>query len=210
MTPPSAYGAGHRLARHFFLDKDVVRMARALLGIYLVSEFEGRRTAGRIVETEAYRGPDDKASHAWGGRRTARTEVMYRIGGTAYVYLCYGIHHLFNVVTGPENMPHAVLIRALEPAEGIEHMLRRRGLPHLQYRLTAGPGTLSQAMGIRTEHSGIDLTAPQSPIWLEARQPPLPANQIVSSTRIGVGYAEECAKWPWRFYIKNNPWVSKK
>ncbi len=201
---------GQRLPRQWYLDEDVVRMARALLGKYLVTAFDGTRTAGRIVETEAYRGPDDRASHAWGGRRTARTEVMYRQGGTAYVYLCYGIHHLFNVVTGPEGMAHAVLIRALEPAEGLDVMLQRRGMKRLEPRLTAGPGTLAQALGIRTAHTGTDLTNPHSPIWIEDRGDIVAETDIVATTRIGVDYAGPCAQRPWRFYVRDNRWVSRK
>ncbi len=201
---------GQRLPRQWYLDDDVVRMARALLGKYLVTEFDGRRTAGRIVETEAYRGPDDRASHAWGGRRTPRTEVMYWQGGTAYVYLCYGIHHLFNVVTGPEGLAHAVLVRALEPAEGLDVMLRRRGMSRPEPRLTAGPGTLTQALGIRTTHTGTDLTAPDSPIWIEDRGDRIAEADIVATTRIGVDYAGPCAQRPWRFYVKGSRWVSRK
>ncbi len=201
---------GRRLPRPWYLHDDVVQMARALLGKYLVTRFEGRRTAGRIVETEAYRGPDDKASHAYGGRRTPRTEVMYRQGGTAYVYLCYGIHHLFNVVTGPEGQAQAVLIRAVEPAEGRHLMMQRRRMNRLRPRLTAGPGVLTQALGIHTRHTGLDLTTPDSPIWLEDRGERIQPDEIVATTRIGVDYAGEWARRPWRFYLKHSEWVSKK
>lgn len=201
---------GQRLPRPWYLHDDVVQMARALLGKYLVTQFEGQRTAGRIVETEAYRGPDDKASHAYGGRRTPRTEVMYRQGGAAYVYLCYGIHHLFNVVTGPEGQAQAVLIRAVEPAEGLHVMMRRRNMYRPTPRLTAGPGTLTQALGIHTRHTGLDLTAADSPIWLEDRGEHISAEEIVATTRIGVDYAGEWAQRPWRFYLKHSKWVSKR
>ena len=144
------------LPESFYNRKDVVKIARELLGKILVTEF-GVRTSGIIVETEAYAGITDKASHAYGGRRTGRTEVMYSPGGTAYVYLCYGIHHLFNVVTNIEGIPHAVLIRAIEPVEGIETMLERRGKTKLSPSLTAGPGALSQALGISTALTGTSL-----------------------------------------------------
>ena len=123
------------LPAHFYTRPDVVQVAKDLLGKYLVTNFEGQVTSGKIVETEAYRAPDDRASHAFGNRRTARTEVMFAEGGHAYVYLCYGIHHLFNVVTGPSEMAHAVLVRAVQPVDNVELMLARR--------LTAGPGSLT-------------------------------------------------------------------
>lgn len=192
----------------FYLRTDVVQIARELLGKVLVTEFEGQRTAGRIVETEAYRAPDDRACHAYGNRRTARTEVMFQEGGRAYVYLCYGMHHLFNVVTGPEEMAHAVLIRALEPVAGIELMMERRlrynpkaaGMP--PHRLTLGPGALSQAMGLHTGWNQQSLVAPGSPIWIADNGEQLSENDIVAGPRIGVGYAGECAQWPWRFVVK--------
>ncbi|MCB9275390.1 MAG: DNA-3-methyladenine glycosylase [Lewinellaceae bacterium] len=199
-----------RLGRAFFTRHDVLAISRELLGMYLVTNFNGLYTAGRIVEAEAYRGPDDKASHAYKNRYTERTRVMYSVGGFAYVYLCYGIHHLFNIVTAGEGCPHAVLIRGIEPIDNVELMLQRRSLARPVARLTAGPGVLSQALGITTANSGIDLAAPDSPIWLEHRgEPSVQENDIEAGPRIGVAYAEECAAWPWRFYLKGNPWVSK-
>ncbi|MCB9285251.1 MAG: DNA-3-methyladenine glycosylase [Lewinellaceae bacterium] len=192
----------------FYLREDVVQIGKDLLGKYLVTEWDGVRTVGRIVETEAYRGPEDKASHAFGNRLTPRTRVMFEAGGRAYVYLCYGIHHLFNVVTGPEGMPHAVLLRALEPVEELETMLQRRGMTKLHPRLTAGPGSMSQAMGIRTQHTGISLLDPSSPIRIEDRDGPVPPGDILAGPRIGVDYAGECALWEWRFRIKNSKWTS--
>ncbi|MCB9292436.1 MAG: DNA-3-methyladenine glycosylase [Lewinellaceae bacterium] len=197
-----------KLPRSFFTRSDVLEVSRDLLGKYLVTDFGQGRTAGRIVEAEAYRAPDDKACHAYGNRLTDRTRVMFARGGHAYIYLCYGIHHLFNVVSGREGMAHAVLIRALEPAENIPLMLQRRRMQQLAPRLTAGPGVLSQALGITRHFTGVDLLDPESPIWIEDRDMPATAEEIAASPRIGVGYAEECAAWEWRFFLKGNVWVS--
>lgn len=171
-------------------SEDVVGLAAAMVGWRLVTCFDGERTAVRITETEAYRAPDDRACHAYGNRRTARTETMFGPPGTAYVYLCYGIHHLFNVVTGPRDTAHAVLVRAGEPIEGLEVIRRRR---QGRRNLAVGPGVLTQALGIRTEHDGHDLAA--GPIWLEPDQT-LPSR---AGPRVGVDYAGTCALRPWRF-----------
>jgi DNA-3-methyladenine glycosylase len=194
------------LPEDFYIRKHVVQIAKELLGKVLVTNFEGERTAGMIVETEAYAGVGDKASHAYGGRRTARTETMYSRGGVAYVYLCYGIHHLFNVVTNTEDIPHAVLIRAVEPMEGVDIMLARRGKPKLTPQLTAGPGALSQALGINTGHTGLSLN---THIFIEDRGIKIKSRDIEAGTRVGVAYAEEDAYMPYRFWIKGNPYVSK-
>ncbi|MDO8367431.1 MAG: DNA-3-methyladenine glycosylase [Saprospiraceae bacterium] len=212
----------------FYTRTDVVQVARELLGKVLVTEFDGQRTAGRITETEAYRAPDDRACHAFGNRRTARTEVMFQEGGRAYIYLCYGIHHLFNVVTAPEDTAHAVLIRAIEPVEGIETMLARRGVSMVNSQwstvksqksmvksqksmvnLTTGPGALSQALGLTTRFTGQSLLAPNLSIWIEDSYEKISEDEIVAGSRIGVGYAGECAAWHWRFWVKNSPFVKK-
>jgi len=198
-----------KLPRSFYARTDVVQVSKELLGKYLVTNIGGEITAGKIVETEAYRAPDDIACHAYNNRRTARTEVMFAEGGAAYVYLCYGIHHLFNVVTGKQNMAHAVLIRGLEPADNIEAMLARRNMTKLQPRLSAGPGTLTQALGITTELTGVDMTAANNPIWIEDRGGNILPENIIASPRVGIGYAEECMEWPWRFRVKGSEWVSK-
>jgi len=198
-----------RLDADFYRRDNVVGIARELLGKYLITNFDGRRTAGRIVETEAYRAPDDKACHAHCNRFTRRTRVMFAAGGVAYIYLCYGIHHLFNVVTGAEGQAHAVLIRAIEPTENVDLMLQRRGLTRVQPRLSAGPGVLSQALGIHTAYTGASLLHPDSPIWIECRSEGIASEAIAASSRIGVDYAEECAAWPWRFFLKGNKWVSR-
>ena len=199
---------GDKLSPAFYTRDDVVQIAKDLLGKYLVTHFDGQITAGKIVETEAYRGPDDKASHAWMNRRTNRTEIMFAEGGHAYVYLCYGIHHLFNIVTGKPDMPHAVLIRAIEPADNVEFMLERRSMEKINPRLTAGPGSLTQALGIRTEHTGLSLVSQDSPIWVEDRDEKFFEKNIIASPRVGVGYAEECALWDWRFRVRGSKWVS--
>lgn len=198
-----------RLPASFYQSTDVVQLSKALLGKYLVTSFEGVQTAGKIVETEAYRMEGDKACHAYNGRRTARTEVMFRTGGTAYVYLIYGIHHLFNVVTAPADVAHAVLIRGIEPTDNVATMLTRRNFTTLKHTLTAGPGTLSQALGINRKHTGYSLTDADAQIWLEDRGEEVTAAQIVASPRVGVAYAEECAAWNWRFRIRNNPFTSR-
>lgn len=194
------------LPEDFYTREHVAQIAKDLLGKVLVTDFEGTRTSGMIVETEAYAGVGDKASHAYGGRRTARTETMYSRGGVAYVYLCYGIHHLFNVVTNTEDIPHAVLIRAVEPLEGVDIMLARRGKPKLTPQLTAGPGALSQALGINTGHTGLSLN---THIIIEDRGIRIHPRDIKTGTRVGVAYAEEDAYLPYRFWIKDNPYVSK-
>ena len=197
-----------RLGKEFFSHDDVVQISRSLLGKVLCSNFDGVTTAGIIVETEAYKAPEDKASHAYNNRRTSRTEIMFGRPGLAYIYLCYGIHHLFNVITGAENQPHAVLIRAIEPTTGLDKMLRRRGMKKLEPRITAGPGSLSTAMGFHKRQTGIDLCDAASAIWIEDHGNVLSADDIVASPRVGVGYAEECAEWPWRFRLRGNAFTS--
>lgn len=184
-----------KLTRDFYMQSDVVAAARALLGKVLYTGIGGKVTAGIIVETEAYAGITDRASHAWGGRRTARTEVMYRAGGAAYVYLCYGIHHLFNVVTNAEDIPHAVLIRSVVPFEGTEHMLRRRKR-NADFR---GPGKVSQGLGIDCIHTGLSLLG--NTIWIEDRGIVTEPARIHVTPRIGVDYAGPDASLPYRFII---------
>ena len=191
----------------FYQRADVVKIARELLGKVLVTRFGGRLTSGMIVETEAYAGVSDKASHAFGERRTNRTKPMYAHGGVAYVYLCYGIHHLFNVVTNVEHIPHAILIRAVEPLEGVDLMLERRRKEKLLPALTAGPGAMSEALGIRTSHTGLNLQGPE--ITIEDRGLSISKADIVAASRVGVAYAAEDALLPYRFYLRGNRYVSK-
>lgn len=197
-----------KLPISFYRQKNVCTVAKALLGKVLVTAIEGRITAGRIVETEAYNGIVDKASHAWNGRRTDRTEIMYAPGGVSYVYLCYGIHHLFNVVTNEADIPHAVLIRALEPLAGVEYMLERTRKIKLDFSLTRGPGNLTKAMGIRTGHSGVSLQKEE--LFIAADAFTLKPSQVLATPRIGVDYAGEDADLPYRFIIKGSNWVSGK
>ena len=195
-----------KLPADFYQREDVLLISRELLGKVLCTNFHGKLTSGIIVETEAYAGVTDKASHAYGGRRTKRTETMYAKGGSAYVYLCYGIHHLFNIVTNKENIPHAVLIRAIQPRDGIEIMLQRRNKKNVDQSLTAGPGSLTRALGITVKDSGTFLM--DNLIWLEDQNINYTNQDILSSPRVGVQYAGEDAQNPWRFQVENNPWVS--
>lgn len=205
-----------RLDLSFYQKEDVVEIAKALLGKYLFTKINGQITGGKIVETEAYAGIKDKASHSYGGRRTKRNEAMYGAGGIAYVYLCYGMHHLFNIVTGAKDDPQAVLIRAIEPVFGIDTMLKRRGMEKVSYQLTAGPGSLTRALGLTMKQNGQSLES--TSLWLsenyeegsqeDQENRPL-KKEIISSPRVGIAYAKEDALLPWRFRIKNNSWCSK-
>lgn len=199
-------GALQPLAAKFYDRKNVVTVARDLLGKVLVTEFGGHRTSGRIVEVEAYNGAVDRASHAWSGRRTKRTEVMYGSGGVAYVYLIYGIYHLFNVVTNRRDVPHAVLVRGLEPLEGIPVMLERTGKHVLDHSLTRGPGNLSKALGLLTVHTGLSLLGGQ--VWIGDDGFRVRRASIVTTPRIGVDYAGEDAALPYRFFVAGSPYVS--
>lgn len=195
-----------KLPGAFYTRADVVALARRLLGTRLVVPArDGRRVSGIIVETEAYQGPEDRASHAYAGRRTRRTETMYARGGTAYVYFVYGMYYQFNVVTNMADVPHAVLVRALEPVEGLDLMRRRRGgRPDLN--LTSGPGKLCIALGIDRRLDGADLRGGQ--IWLEPGRHVSPA-AIAAGPRVGIDYAREWAARPWRFWLRGNPFVSR-
>ena len=189
-----------RLRREFYLQDDVVAVARQLLGKVLCTRIGGSTTRVVITETEAYGGAGDRASHAYGNRRTPRTEPMFATGGTAYVYLCYGMHHLFNVVVGERDEPLAVLIRAGEPFAGTELMRQRRKRPRAGKSLLAGPGCLAQALGITTADSGISLLGRR--IWLEDRGLAVAPSEFVAGPRVGVGYAAEDAARPYRFRIR--------
>ena len=191
-----------------FEDTDVVSIAKQLLGKVLYTNFNDQLIGAIITETEAYSAPYDKASHAYNNRRTKRTEVMFGEPGHAYVYLCYGIHYLFNIVTGPKDVAHAVLIRAAQPVIGIPQMMLNRKKTSLKPNLTAGPALVSQALGINTSHSDINILDPKSPISIVDYQFFLEEDQIIASPRVGVDYAEECAAWPWRFRIKDSVWTS--
>lgn len=189
-----------------FRTEDILALAKSLLGKSLISHSGGKRTAGKIVELEAYKAPEDKASHAYGNKRTPRTSVMFGPPGHAYVYLCYGIHRMFNIVSGPEGTAHAILVRALEPLEGIDHMIKRRKKSDIT-SLCNGPGKLCQAMDIGLHYNGSSIMDPDNALWL-ADGPAINKSDIHCSPRVGIAYAEECAHWPWRFKIRNNPFCS--
>lgn len=195
-----------KLQLDFYRRENVLKIAEELLGKLLITNKDGIVTSGRIVECEAYAGVPDKASHASGGRRTDRNKVMYEEGGLAYVYLCYGIHHLFNVVTHSKDIPNAILIRGVEPIKGIEEMLRRTGKRKLDHTLTRGPGNVSKALGIYTSDTGLSLL--DKKICLADDGFVYNEKEIFTSPRIGVDYAGEDALLPYRFYIKGNPFVS--
>jgi len=194
-----------KLSKEFYM-RDGRQVARDLLGKVVVKRYGDRILRGRIVEVEAYLGPEDRASHAWDGRRTKRTETMYLPGGHLYIYLVYGMYHCFNIVTNIAGIPHAVLIRAVEPIEGVDVM---RGLRRVRegYGLTNGPGKVCMAMDIGKRDNGRDLVT-SSEIWLE--DDGYTPEKIVCARRIGIAYAREYRDRLWRYYIDGNPWVSKK
>lgn len=195
---------GSRLSEAFYRNPDVLEVARQLLGKCLFARINGELTGGIIVETEAYRGPDDRGSHAWNDRRTPRNEMMYAAGGLVYMYICYGIHDMLNIVTGAEGSSHAVLIRALEPTQGIDVMTRRRMTGDVN-RLCKGPGALGRALGLTRADNGVSLQGDR--IWIEDA-PELPESQIRTSPRIGMNFEGPYKTIPWRFSIAGNRFVS--
>jgi DNA-3-methyladenine glycosylase len=195
-----------KLTRDFYQREDVVAIARELLGKVIFTNINGF-TAGLITETEAYAGAIDKASHAWASRRTSRTETMFMRGGTAYVYLCYGVHHLFNFVTNLEGIPHAVLLRGILPLEGIKLMEERTGKRFKQKNFTDGPGKLTRALAIQTIHDGTDLLG--NKIWVEDAGVVVPTDAVLIGPRIGVDYAGEDALLPYRFLIRSPEGIKK-
>lgn len=197
-----------KLPVSFYQRKNVLQIAKELLGKVIVTKWGNIVTSARIVETEAYAGVMDRASHAYGARRTNRNDIMYGHGGMAYVYLCYGIHHLFNVVTNKDGIPHAILIRAGEPLTGVQEMLKRTGKKKLDNSLTRGPGNLSKALGIYTLHSCTSLL--DESLFIADDGFRYAKKEIAASPRIGVDYAGEDASLPYRFFIKGNPYVSGK
>ncbi|MCB0661315.1 MAG: DNA-3-methyladenine glycosylase [Saprospiraceae bacterium] len=200
----------YQLPQSFFLGENVQEIARNLLGKILLTEMDGIATACRIVETEAYAAPLDKASHAYGMRRTKRTETMYLEGGHSYVYLCYGIHHLFNIVTGPAELPHAILIRGGEPILNQAQMLVRRNKQNITPALTAGPGALSMALGIKTNHDGLALFEDSCLIKIMEDDFSVEKKDIKALPRVGINYAEEFVEKPWRYILLGSKWVSNR
>lgn len=197
-----------KLPQSFYERKDVVSIARDLLGKILVTNFDDNITSGRIVETEAYIALTDKASHSFGGRRTSRNEHMYAGPATAYVYICYGMHQMFNIVTNEKEIPDAVLIRAVEPLQGIETMLQRTGKLKADFTLTRGPGNVGKALGIFKKHSGLHLL--NDKIYILDDKTILRGEQIGISKRIGVDSAGPDSLLPYRFYVRGNKYVSGK
>ncbi|MEC3875122.1 DNA-3-methyladenine glycosylase [Chryseobacterium salviniae] len=197
-----------KLKPEYYQNPDVIFLARNLLGKILFTKKNGEITAGIITETEAYFGEEDKASHAYGGKRTLRTEAMFQTGGFSYIYLCYGIHHLFNIVVSGENDPKSVLVRAVEPFEGLSFIESRRNRPASDKTISSGPGSVCKALGIDMTFNQKPLTGEE--IWIEESGLEYSPGEIVSTPRIGVAYAGEHALLPLRFYIKNNSYISKK
>ncbi len=208
MKKPAAIQQWKKLPPAFYQRNDVVEIAYDLIGKILVTRFNDHLTAGRIVETEAYNGIVDKASHAHNNRRTKRTEIMYAAGGVAYVYLCYGLHQMFNIVTNKIDIPAAVLIRSLEPVCGIEVMLERTRKKIHGSDLTRGPGNVAKALGLHTTHSGLSLQSDE--LFVASEGSTITTNEIVTTARIGVDYAAEDALLPYRFFERNNRYVSGK
>jgi DNA-3-methyladenine glycosylase len=195
-----------KLAREFYLREDTLQIARELLGkLIVIPTATGEKVSGMIVETEAYLGAEDKACHSYNNRRTTRTETMFAIGGTAYVTFIYGMYFQFNVVTGAIGSPHAVLIRAVEPVQGVELMRTQRGAMK-DKNLTSGPGKLCIAFGIDKGFNKADLLGEK--VWLEDYRQ-FADSEISEGKRIGIDYAEEFAEKPWRFWVKDNPFVSR-
>jgi len=195
-----------KLPESFYQRTNVVKIARELLGKGLFTKIGDVITGGIIVETEAYSWKE-RGCHAFGARKTRRNEVMFGRGGHTYVYLCYGMHHLFNIVTNGEDVADAVLVRAIEPVEGVEQMMARRGRLLNKFHLTSGPGKLTKALGIDRKCNGKFLL--DNEIWIEDMGQKISTNKIETSPRIGIDYAGEDAKLPWRFTIKGNLWISK-
>ena len=195
-----------KLPKNYYLAEDVCEVARDLLGKELFTFSEGKTTSGIIVETEAY-SYRERACHAYGNRRTSRTETLFLEGSISYVYLCYGMYNLFNVVTNADGVAEAVLVRALEPALSVDQMVRRRGHRESSRALTSGPGKLTIALGIDSTFNKEDLTGNR--VWIEDAGMVIDTNAIVATERVGVDYAGDDARLPWRYYIKGNKWVSK-
>jgi DNA-3-methyladenine glycosylase len=201
---------GKKLPASYYASHDVNFLAKDLLGKFLCTRIDGIYTSGKIVETEAYRGPDDKAAHSYNNRRTPRTEVMFGKGGVAYIYFIYGVHHMMNVVTGPKEHPHAVLIRALEPADGIDYMAMRRKMEVSDIRLTKGPGALCVSLGLTKSMTGTSLYKSSTSIWIEDRGIKYDDSEICVGKRIGIDSAGDAVDWPWRYFVKGCRYVSAK
>jgi DNA-3-methyladenine glycosylase len=196
-----------KLPESYYHNTDTVAISRDLIGKYLFTCIDGILTGGYIVETEAYTGVNDKAAHSYGGKLTPRTRTMYMRGGLSYVYLCYGIHEMFNIVVGDEGQPHAILIRAVQPTDGLDVMMIRRNLDTLKPNITKGPGSVAKALGISRRINAVSLQS--DVIWVEDRGLTFPDYEVAAGPRVGVDYAGEDALLPYRFYVRGNIYVSK-
>lgn len=196
-----------KLPESYYLGTDVVNIAKNLIGKYLFTRMDGLISGGYIVETEAYNGVIDKASHAYGNRLTPRTSIMFQQGGVAYIYLCYGIHEMLNIVTSVAGQPHAILIRAIQPTIGLDVMQARRNMAVIKPNITRGPGSVAKALGISRKINGISLQS--DTLWVEDQGLTFPDEEIAAGPRIGVDYAGNDALLPYRFYVRGNVYVSK-
>jgi DNA-3-methyladenine glycosylase len=196
-----------KLAETYYHSQDVVALSKDLLGKYLFTCIDSVITGGYIIETEAYNGVIDRASHAYGNKLTPRTKTMFMQGGIAYIYLCYGIHEMFNIVTSVEGQPHAILVRAINPTDGLDVMLCRRNMPVLKPTITMGPGSVAKSLGISRAINAFSLQSDK--VWIEDRGLAFPDVGIAALPRVGVDYALKDALLPYRFYVKGNPYVSK-
>lgn len=192
----------------YYLQHDLLFLSKDLLGKFLLTHIDGVTTGGMIIETEAYRAPEDRASHAFGNRKTKRNTPMFKEGGICYIYQCYGMHALFNIVTNVEEVPHAILIRAILPSVGIEKILERRGKTKIDKNLAGGPGMVAEALGLTVAHNGLSLLGPV--VWIEDRGETIKADDIVATPRVGVDYAGEDAFLLWRFRVKSYLHLTKK
>lgn len=196
----------NKLSLNFYRRENIFQISLELIGKIIVTNIDGVKTSGRIVELEAYNGIIDRASHAYNGKRTKRNKTMYADAGKAYMYICYGIHDMFNVITNEEGIPHAILIRAIEPMEGIETMIKRRGLDSFTNKLTSGPGNLSKALGLTLQQDGEFLNS--KTVYIAEDGFYFDESLICRSARIGMTSAGEDSLQPYRFYVKGNPFVS--
>jgi len=197
-----------KLPLSFYRQFNVVELAKSLIGKYFFTYIDKELCGGIIAETEAYAGITDRASHAWNGRRTARTQTMYLPGGVSYVYFTYGMHHLFNVVTAGKDIPHAILIRGIIPTEGIAVQKKRRNMLSGGKQLTNGPAKLCQALGITLQHNGMPLTG--NILWIAGDGTNIPQEQIIAAPRVGVSYAGDDALLPYRFILKHTEYFPAK
>ncbi|WP_026898388.1 DNA-3-methyladenine glycosylase [Daejeonella oryzae] len=196
-----------KLPLSFYEREDALAIAKDLIGKVLLTNVENELTGGIIVETEAYLGPEDRGSHAFNNKRTGRNEMMFHSGGFVYMYICYGIHDMLNIVTGKKDIPHAILIRAIEPTVGLEIIKMRRENCKQSFKLCQGPGSLAKALGLTKLHNGIDLKG--NTIWIEDHGISFKDDDIIAAPRVGMNFEGEFKTVPWRFLVKNNKFVSR-